>query len=93
MNIREKARELNIHPSTLEYRIKKGWSEDRWGFKRPIPPEGYRICSICRHTKTVDNFYKRSKRNGYLSGCKFCLKKATPKGGKHVFNVKDILTE
>jgi hypothetical protein len=93
MNIRKKARELGVSPTTLEYRIKHGWSEDRWGYKRPVPPEGYHVCSKCRHVQVVDQFYPRKGRNGYLSWCKSCLKKTAPKGGVNTLsNVKDSVT-
>ena len=81
MNIRQKARELGVSPTTLEYRIKHGWAEERWGYKKPKAPEGFHICSKCHQTHPVELFYKRKQRNGYVSWCKNCLKKTTPKGG------------
>ena len=31
-----------------------------------------KVCNICHTEKSVDEFYKRSGGNGYLSGCKSC---------------------
>jgi len=81
MSIRKKARELGIPATTLMWRIKHGWSEDRLGYKRPAAPEGSKYCSKCHKIKKLENFYKRSKRNGFISGCKEC-KKTAPKGGE-----------
>ena len=80
MNIRAKAKELGIPPTTLEYRIKAGWDESRWGYKRPHIQKGYKQCSVCRVVKMEFLFYKRKNRNGYISRCKQCaikIKKAS----------------
>jgi len=74
MNIRAKARELGIPPTTLEYRIKAGWDESLWGKKKPNIDKGYKRCSVCRIVKAEFLFYKRKTRNGYLSRCKQCAK-------------------
>lgn len=76
MNIRAKAKELGIPPSTLEWRIKHGWTEDRWGYRRSVPQKGLKRCSVCKITKAEFLFYKRKNRNGYISRCKECAKKA-----------------
>jgi hypothetical protein len=74
MNIREKARQLGVPPTTLEYRIKHGWEESRWGYRRPIIEKGYKLCSVCKKVKAEFLFYKRKSRRGYLSWCKACKK-------------------
>jgi len=81
MSIRQLARDLEIPFSTLMYRIKAGWDEKDWGLKKPKPPAGYQICCVCKKAKIFSNFYKRYGRNGYISRCKECAKKTTPKGG------------
>jgi len=78
INIRAKARELGIPPSTLEYRIKKGWDETWWGYRRPVVEKGYKRCSVCGMIKLESFFYKRKNRNGYFSRCKPCAKLVPP---------------
>jgi len=75
MNIRAKARELGIPPTTLEYRIKAGWDESTWGKKMFTIDKGYKRCSVCLIVKAEFLFYKRKTRNGYVSRCKQCAKK------------------
>ena len=81
MSLRQKAKELGLPFSTYLYRIKKGWDSKDLA-KRPLKAKKWhKVCSVCLEEQTYAHFYKRYGRNGYISRCKKCAKKATPKGG------------
>lgn len=81
MSLRQKARELGLPFSTYLYRIKKGWDSEDLAKRSPKAKEGHKVCSVCLEEQTYAHFYKRYGRNGYISRCKKCAKKTTPKGG------------
>jgi len=81
MSHRQKAKELGIPYSTYLYRVKHGWVGKELAKRAPKVAKGYKICSVCQKEKTYIHFYKRYERNGFISRCKECAKKATPKGG------------
>lgn len=44
-------------------------------------PDGYKLCTKCKQTKPVNEFYKKSRSSsGYQSHCKDCRQKAKRKG-------------
>jgi hypothetical protein len=81
MSLRQKAKELGVPYSTYLYRIKQGWNSKDLGKRLPKAKAGHKVCSVCLQEKTYTHFYKRYGRNGYISRCKDCAKKTTPKGG------------
>lgn len=81
MSLRQKAKELGVPFSTYLYRIKQGWNSEDLAKRPPIAKKGHKVCSVCNQEQTYAHFYKRYGRNGYISRCKECAKKATPKGG------------
>lgn len=81
MSFRQKAKELGIPYSTYLYRVKHGWVGKELTKPVPKPSKGHKICSVCKQEKTYIHFYKRYERNGFISRCKECAKKTTPKGG------------
>ena len=81
MSLRQKAKELGIPYATYLYRIKQGWKGADLVKRPPVVKKGHKICSVCHKEKKFMHFYKRYGRNGYISRCKDCAKKTTPKGG------------
>ena len=81
MSLRQKAKELGVPYSTYLYRLSQGWNSKDLA-KRPLTVKaGHKVCSVCQKEQTYAHFYKRYGRNGYISRCKECAKKTTPKGG------------
>lgn len=76
MNVRQKARELKIPEATLRWRIKHGWDEKDWEYRKPVIQKNLKRCTVCKVVKAQFLFYKRKGRNGYISRCKECAKKA-----------------
>lgn len=63
-----------IPRTTLEYRVRAHWATEDLFTKRKSVLPGHKLCPRCHTVQPLDNFYKRSDRDGVLAHCKNCVK-------------------